>query len=165
MTSIINQIINFLKNNISSEFAIAIISMVPIVELRGAIPLGIGLGMPFTRAVIISYIGSTIPAFFIILLIGYVFKILRKIKFMDKLINKINEKTLKNKYKIEKYGYWGLLLFVGIPLPGTGIWTGSLLSHLLNMDKKKSFVAVALGNVLAGLIIAIVSGTFFNLVR
>ncbi len=61
MTSIINQIINFLKNNISSEFAIAIISMVPIIELRGAIPLGIGLGMPFTKAVIISYIGSTIP--------------------------------------------------------------------------------------------------------
>ena len=128
-------IIEFFKTNFTKEVAVFILSMIPIIELRGAIPVGLSLGIPYKETFLLSFLGSSLPAIPIVFLIGYVFFLLRKIGFFDRLITKITEKTLKKKEQIEKYGYVGLFLFVAIPLPGTGVWTGSLLSHLLGMKK------------------------------
>ena len=158
MSQIIKPIIDFFANNFSKEFAIFIIAMLPLIELRGSIPIGVALGIPMLKTIKISYLGSTIPAFFIVFLIGYVFNILRKIKFMDRLITKINDKTMSKKDQIEKYGYLGLILFVGIPIPGTGAWSGSLLAHLLDLKKGRAVLSIAIGNALAALIMATISG-------
>ena len=151
-------IIEFFKANFTKEVAVFILSMVPIIELRGAIPVGLSLGIPYKETFTLSVIGSSIPAIPIVYLIGYVFKILRHLEFFDKLITKITEKTLAKRDQLDKYGYIGLYLFVAIPLPGTGAWTGSLLSHLLGMKKIPSIIAVILGNLTAGIIVSIISG-------
>ena len=151
-------IISFIQTHFTREVATVLLSMIPIIELRGAIPLGMGLGIPYGKSLLLSIVGASVPPFFIIFLIEYVFKILRRFDFFDRLITKINEKTLSKKDQIDKYGYLGLLLFVGIPLPGTGAWTGTLLAVLLNLNKFKSLVAIIFGNILAGLIVATLSG-------
>lgn len=165
MSSIINNITQFFRTFFSPELTVAIVSMIPFIELRGAIPIGVAMGLPIKTAIIISLIGSTIPAILIIYLIGYVFDILRHIQFMDRLITKINVKTLSKREQIEKFGYIGLILFVGIPLPGTGAWSGSLLAHLLNLDKKKSILSIALGNMVAAIIISTLSYGIFKFIR
>lgn len=157
--------ISFLKSFLSKEIIVIIVSMLPLIELRGAIPIGIGLGMSFYESLVISFIGSTIPAILIVYLIKYVFFFLRKLKFFDNIITKIEVRTLSKREQIDKYGYWGLFLFVAIPLPGTGVWSGSLLSYLLGMKKLKSLAVVILGNLVAGVIIAIISNGAFNLIR
>lgn len=156
-------IITFIEANFTKEIATILLSMVPIIELRGAIPLGMGLGLTYSKSLILSIIGASIPPIFIIFLIEYVFKLLRRFDFFDKLITNINLKTLTKKDKINKYGYLGLMLFVGIPLPGTGAWTGTLLAVLMNLNKAKSLIAIFAGNILAGLIVATISGGIFSL--
>ena len=133
------------------------VSMVPIVELRGGLIAASILNVSFIRAFIICFIGNILPVPFILLLIEKIFNLLKKWNFTKKLVIKIEDKTYKKKDQITKYGYWGLLLFVGIPLPGTGAWTGSLLAVLLNLDKKKSFIYISLGVLLAGIIMSILS--------
>lgn len=165
MSLIINNITQFFRAFFSPEITVVIVSMLPFIELRGAIPIGVAMGLPLKTAIIISLIGSTIPAILIVYLIGYVFVILRNIQFMDKLITKINIKTLSKREQIEKFGYIGLILFVGIPLPGTGAWSGSLLAHLLNLDKKKSILAITLGNIIAAIIISTLSYGLFKFIR
>lgn len=160
-----SKIINFLKTHLSKELAVIIISMLPIVELRGAIPIGVSLGLGMKKSFILSYLGSIVPSIFIILLINWVFKLLSHIGFFERLIKKINEKTLAKSDQIQKYGYWGLLIFVAIPLPGTGVWSGSLVSVLLDLDKKKSFLIIALGNLIAGLIMAAISGSIYAILN
>ncbi|MDO5027091.1 MAG: small multi-drug export protein [Tissierellia bacterium] len=153
-----NAIIEFFKTNFTKEVAVFLLSMIPIVELRGAIPVALSLDLDYKSSFLISFIGSSIPAILIVYLIGYVFILLRKINFFDRLIDKITKKALLKRDKIDKYGYWGLFLFVAIPLPGTGVWTGSLISHLLNMNKIKSIITVIIGNLTAGIIVSIISG-------
>ena len=155
-----NGIIEFFKMNFTHEMAVIIISMIPVIELRGAIPVALSLGINYKKAFLISFIGSSIPAVLIIFLIGYIFSLLEKIGFFKKLIDKITIKALKKREQIDKYGYIGLFLFVAIPLPGTGVWTGSLISHLLQMNKFKSLLVVILGNLTAGIIVSLVSGAF-----
>lgn len=165
MTKIKNIVVNFFRKYFTREVTVAIISMLPLIELRGSIPVGLGLGLDYLKTVLISFIGSSIPAFFIIWFIGHIFDLLRHIGFMDRLINRINEKVYNKRDQIEKYGYWGLLLFVGIPLPGTGAWSGSLLAYLLKLNKPKALLAVIGGNALAATIMTIVSGAIFTIIR
>ena len=106
---------------------------------------------------IISFIGNILPIPFILLLINKIFELLKKIPYVKVPIIWLEEKTLKKKDKIDKYGVWGLLFFVAIPLPGTGGWTGALLASLLHLDRKKSFGVIAIGVFIAGLIITILS--------
>jgi len=106
---------------------------------------------------LISFLGNILPIPFILLLINKIFEWLKKIPYINRPIYWLEEKTLKKKDKIDKYGIWGLLLFVAIPLPGTGGWTGALLASLLHLDRKKSFGVIAIGVFIAGLIITVLS--------
>ena len=138
-----------------------IISLCPILECRLGMFTAISLlNMNPFLGFAISFLGNIIPIPFILLLINQIFEWLKKIPVINKPIYWLEEKTLKKRDKIDKYGIWGLLLFVAIPLPGTGAWTGSLLAALLHLDRKKSFGVICIGVFIAGLIISIASAVF-----
>ena len=148
------------------ELIVFIISLMPILELRGGLIASALLHLNIVRAFIICFIGNIIPIPFILWFITPIFDKLKKTKLFSGLVNKLESKAMSKKDKIEKLQYIGLLLFVGIPLPGTGAWTGSLIASMLNMDKKKSLVYAILGVILAGIIMMIVSyGIIDKLIR
>lgn len=153
-------IVNFfieLFSGINKNILVFLVSMLPIVELRGGLIAASLLHVEFIKAFIICFIGNILPVPFILLLIDKIFDLLKKWNPTKKIVTKLENKTLSKKEQINKYGYWGLLLFVGIPLPGTGAWTGTLLAVLLNLNKKKSFIFISLGVLLAGIIMSILS--------
>lgn len=116
--------------------------------------------MNIFKGFIISFLGNILPIPFILLLINKIFEWLKKVPGINKPIYWLEEKTLKKRDKIDKYGIWGLLIFVAIPLPGTGAWTGSLLASLLHLDRKKSFGVICLGVFCAGVIMTVLSKVF-----
>ena len=151
---------------------IFLISMVPLIELRGAIPVAVGLGLPLVPSIIISVVGNMLPVPFIFLFARRVLEWGKDKKVIGGFFTWCLEKGEKGGRKLEaKAGrglYWALLLFVGIPIPGTGAWTGTLAASILNMDFKKSVLFVLLGVLLAGAIMLAASlGVFgaINLVK
>lgn len=139
------------------ELIVFIISLMPILELRGGLIAAALLGLNGVKSFIICFIGNIIPIPFILWLITPLFSYLKKTKLFNGLVTKLENKAMNKKDKIEKLQYWGLLLFVGIPLPGTGAWTGCLIAALLNMDKKKAMLYAILGVIMAGIIMMFVS--------
>ncbi|SDJ84954.1 COG2426 family protein [Natronincola ferrireducens] len=135
------------------ELTVLLTAAMPIIELRGAIPVGVSLGMSPLHAFIISFIGSILPVPFLIFTIRPIFKALKQLKFFRGFIERITDKTLMRSGRIQRYGFWGLILFVAIPLPGTGVWTGTLASVLLDLRFKMAFPAIFIGNLMAGLIV------------
>lgn len=148
-------------HGIPDWLVVFIISVCPVLECRlGMFTAIVLLDMNPFVGFIISFLGNILPIPFILLLINKIFEWLKKIPVICKPILWLEEKTLKKRDKIDKYGIWGLLLFVAIPLPGTGGWTGALLASLLHLDKKKSFGVITIGVFIAGLIISILSLIF-----
>ncbi len=145
-------------HGIPDWLVVFIISLCPVLDCRlGMFTAIVLLGMNPLAGFIISFLGNILPIPFILLLINWIFKVLKKVPGINKIIFWLEEKTLKKRDKIDKYGIWGLLLFVAIPLPGTGGWTGALLASLLQLDKKKSFGVISIGVFIAGLIISVLS--------
>ena len=145
-------------HGIPDWLVVFLISLCPILECRlGMFTAIVLLQMNPFVGFLISFLGNIIPIPFILLLINWIFEILKKVPGLNKIVYWLEEKTLKKRDKMDKYGVWGLLLFVAIPLPGTGGWTGALLASLLHLDKKKSFGVIAVGVFIAGLIITILS--------
>ena len=137
---------------------IALISMIPLLELRGSILVaGILLQTSWLPTYASAVIGNMIPIPFILLFIKVIFNFMRKIKGIKKFPEWCEKKAMKHSSQIEKYGYFGLYLFVAIPLPGTGAWTGSLLAVLFGMDFKKSLLSVFCGVLTAGLIMSVIA--------
>lgn len=150
------------------EILVFIISLMPILELRGGLIAAALLGLDPIPSYIISIIGNVLPVPFILLLITKILVWMKnsKFKFFNKIANWLDEKVEKHKGQIEKFGYVGVVLFVGIPLPGTGAWTGSLIASVLNMDKKKTFLAVLVGIFMASIIMMLLSfGLIANIVH
>ena len=148
------------------ELIVFIISMLPILELRGGLIAASLLNLNIVSSFIICFIGNILPVPFILWFITPIFDKLKKTKKLSKFVNKLENKAMSKKDQIEKYQYWGLMLFVGIPLPGTGAWTGCLIAALLGMDKKKSFLFTTLGVLMAGIIMLILSfGVLGNIIR
>ncbi|GAB6117238.1 small multi-drug export protein [Thermoanaerobacter brockii subsp. lactiethylicus] len=154
MESFVKEILNFLPR----ELAVLFIAALPVIELRGAIPIGISLGLSPFYTTIISLIGSMIPAPFILFTIKPIFVRLKKTRLFKKLVDKLTDRSLKyNGEKIQKYGVWGLVLVVAIPLPGTGVWSGSLAAAILNMQFKQALSAIFIGNIIAAILVMILS--------
>lgn len=130
------------------------VSFVPLIELRGAVPIGTGLGLPWHTTLIVSIIGNCIPIPFILMFVKAILKWMRgcKIRLFNRISNWLHEKAEKNRVKIDKYAAWGLFIFVAIPLPGTGAWTGALVASLFDMPKGKAMLSIFAGVVSAGLI-------------
>lgn len=157
MESLMTWMIGELSGKISRELIVFVISMVPILELRGGLLAASVLNINIVRAVWICVIGNIIPVPFILFLITPVFNWLKRTRTFRPLVEKLESRALGKSEQIEKYQFWGLVLFVGIPLPGTGAWTGSLIASLLGMKFKKAFPAVLLGIAVACVIMSIVS--------
>lgn len=139
------------------------ISMVPIIELRGGLPYGIGFGLSYPLALAAAVLGNMLPVPFIIIYIKKIFRWLRRhFARMDAFVTKLENKAHLKGEKVERYGPAMLLLFVGIPLPGTGAWTGSLVAALLDMPLKKSVPYIFLGVLLAA---AIITGVTFGVIH
>ena len=135
-----------------------LVSMVPIIELRGGVPIATGMGVDWYIALPIAIIGNIIPVPFIIIFIKKIFAWMSKQKgFLARIVVKMENKANDKKDTIEKYGPWGLWLVVAIPLPGTGAWTGALIAAMMGISLKKAFPAIALGVVTAGIVIAFIS--------
>lgn len=139
------------------ELIVFVISLMPILELRGGLLAASLLNMNPITSFIICFIGNILPIPFILWFITPIFDRLKKTKHLSKLVNKIESKANSKREQIEKREFWGLLLFVGIPLPGTGAWTGSLIASMVGMNKKKSLLAAILGVILAGMIMMLLS--------
>lgn len=133
-----------------------IVSMVPVIELRGAIPLGVLNGLDVATAMVVSILGNLVPVPFIIVFIRKIFKWMQsKNETLAKVVRKMEEKADKKKEQVLKYEFWGLLILVAIPLPGTGAWTGALVAAMLDMQLKRAFPAIALGVLFAGIIVTV----------
>ena len=148
---------NHLSQFISPEGAVFIISMIPILELRGGLLAASLLKISAAKALPICIVGNIIPIPFILLFIRQIFKWMKKIKLFRGLIIKMENRAMGKSDQIKRYEFLGLLLFVGIPLPGTGAWTGALIASLLEVDIKKSSIAILCGLFMTSAIMYIVS--------
>ena len=155
-----------LSQYISPEGAVFLISMIPLLELRGGLLAASRLKISAVKAIPLCIVGNIIPIPFILLFIKQIFKVLKKTKIFRGLIIKLEDRAMRKSDQVKKYEFWGLMLFVGIPLPGTGAWTGSLIASLLEIDIKKSSLAILCGIIMATVIMYIVSyGLVGNLVH
>lgn len=151
---------------LTNYIIIFLISMVPLIELRGAIPYAVGFHLPMVQSYIICIVGNMVPMPFIFLFARRILEWGKDKKYIGKFFTFCLEKGHKGgealKQKAGRGLFWALLLFVGIPLPGTGAWTGTLAASILNMDFKTSMAAVLGGVVLAGVIMGLVSSGLFS---
>ena len=142
-----------------------LVSMLPIIELRGGLPYAILSGINPLLAVPLCIVSNLIPVPFILWFITPIFNWMKRTRLLRPIAEKLEQRAMKKKDQVEKSYFWGLLLFVGIPLPGTGAWTGSLIAAMLDIPKKKSIPAIALGVCLAAALMGILSlffeGLFF----
>lgn len=149
---------DFFLEFVGEELCVFFCSILPIIELRGAIPMAFALGLPWWQAFLISVLGNLLPVPFILLLINAVIKWMAgsRVPFFNKIADFLLKKVEKNRERIEKYSFWGLCLFIAIPLPMTGAWTGSLVAAVIGVKPQKAFISALLGVLLAGVIVTLI---------
>ena len=133
-----------------------LISMVPVIELRGAIPYGIGFGLEPWVVYVLTTVGNLLPIPFILLFIRKILQWMKRYEKLGKIAIKLEERAAGKSGKVRKSEFIGLLLFVAIPLPGTGAWTGALIAALMDMRLKRALSAIAIGILTAGIIVTLV---------
>lgn len=132
--------------------------MVPVIELRGAIPFGVAAGLSVPTAFVLSVIGNLLPIPILVVFTRKVFEWLRtKSIKLDNLVRKLEAKADKNKEVVLKYEFWGLMILVAIPLPGTGAWTGALVAAMMDMRLKRAMPAIIVGVIVAGIIVTAIT--------
>ena len=153
------EFVEWLTETTAGDFVMTMmVSMVPIVELRGGIPYGVASGLPVWLAYIAAFIGNLIPVPFIVVYIRRIFHWIRRhMPKLNNIIDKLEGKAHLKGRVMQKYQYLGLAIFVAIPLPGTGAWTGALAAAFLDMRLKKAFPAAVLGVAVAGFLISILT--------
>ena len=150
---IIQSIVTFFQDKIPNELTVFIISVLPVLELRGGLIAAKLLDMNIIRAFIVCYLGNMLPIPFILLFLRKIFDLMRKSKKLGKIVGKLEHKAEKHRKTIDKYGAWGLWVLVAIPLPGTGGWTGALVAEIMDIKFKKALPIIALGVLIAGFIV------------
>jgi len=152
-------ILDWLNNSISGEFIFTmLVSMLPVVELRGGIPFGAAMGLSVPLAALASVIGNMLPIPVLILFTSRVFQWLkRKIPWLNRIIDALERRAESKRSLVEKYRFWGLLILVAIPLPGTGAWTGALVAAVMGMNLKKSLPAIFFGVIVAAIIVSMIT--------
>jgi uncharacterized membrane protein len=150
---------NFFLETVGKELCVFFCSMLPIIELRGAIPLGAALGLEWWATYILAVLGNILPVPFILLFIKKIITWMSscRIKLFNKTANFLIRKAEKNRDRIEKYSFWGVCIFVAIPLPVTGAWTGSLVAAFIDMKFWKAILSCLFGVMIAGVIMTLAS--------
>jgi uncharacterized membrane protein len=148
----------FFLETVGREWCVFFCSMIPIIELRGAVPMGWAMGLEWWQTYIISVLGNMLPVPFILLFINKIIKWMAesKISLFNKVANWLLKKAEKNRAKIEKYAFWGVALFVAVPLPVTGAWTGSLVAAVIDMKFWKALLSALIGVMVAGVIMTVI---------
>ena len=154
MTEIIEQ---FFLELVGREWCVFLCAMIPIIELRGAIPLGAALGLHPVVNYLLAIAGNLLPVPFILLFIRKVLDWMERIPCFEKLVRWLRAKAEKGRGKVEKYAVIGLAIFVGVPLPGTGAWTGSLVAALMGMRFPKAMLSAICGVLAAGVLMSLIS--------
>ena len=144
-----------LVKNVPPDWRIILLSAIPVTELRASIPLALYLGMAPMKAFLLGVLGNIIPVLPILYLMNPAVNILKNIPFMAKFFDWLFARTRDKGDQVQKYGLLGLIIFVGIPLPGTGAWTGALLAFLFGFPILQSFFAVILGVIVAGILVTL----------
>ena len=159
LDSMVGAIRDFFLNTVGEELCVLYCSMIPIIELRGAIPMGALLGLPWWQSYLLSVLGNMLPVPLILLLIKAVIGWMAKsrVKFLNKISDFLLKRVEKRRDKIEKYSFWGVCLFVAVPLPVTGAWTGSLVAAMIDMKFWKALLSCLLGVMIAGVIMTVIS--------
>lgn len=147
---------------LNKEALVFIISLFPILELRGGVLAGYWLGLPLATTSIIAVVGNLLPIPFILLFIEKILAFLEEHNILTNFIRKLKDRALHKSKGLENMEFIGLMLFVGIPLPGTGAWTGALVAETLQMDRKKAMLAIIFGVIIALVIMLIVSYGVLN---
>lgn len=137
------------------EVALFVVSMMPLIELRGAVPIGLATGMPWYEVLPICYLGNLLPIPFVMLFGVKLIDWLSTLKPFRKIATRYKQKLISKSSSVTKYAKIGLMLFVAVPLPGTGAWSGAVIAALLDMPLKKAFISIALGVVIAGLLMTL----------
>ncbi|WP_343286310.1 small multi-drug export protein [Pseudoflavonifractor sp. An176] len=152
-------LMQWLTTDLNGEFILTLlVSMLPVVELRGGIPFGVAAGLPVWAAYLAAVIGNLLPVPFIVVYIQRIFMFMRQnMPRLNSVVDKMEQKAHLKSASVLKYQYLGLAIFVAIPLPGTGAWTGALVAAFLDMRLKKALPSIAGGVLSAGLIISILS--------
>ena len=152
-------LMQWLTETMAGEFTLTmLVSMIPVVELRGGIPFGVASGLPVWAAFIAAVIGNLIPVPFIIVYIRRIFQWMRqKMPRLNRLVDRLERKAHLKGQKVTKFKYLGLMLFVAVPLPGTGAWTGSLAAAFLDMPLRKAIPSIFTGVLVAGIAISILT--------
>ena len=151
---VVLDLLEWLQNNQLGEMVFTtLVSMVPVVELRGGLPFGVALGLPYWAAYLSAVVGNILPAPFIVVYIRRIFQWMRRrLPRLDHLVDRLEAKAHLKGRTVTKYKYLGLFIFVAIPLPGTGAWTGGLAAAFLDMPLRKAIPSIFCGVVTAGLI-------------
>ena len=155
-----DSLINWFTSTLSfmpKELIAFIISMVPILELRGGLIAASLLGIGVFKAIVLCVLGNIVPIPFILFFITPIFNWMKKTKLFRPMVEKLEKKSMAKSEQIQKYEFWGLALFVGVPLPGTGAWTGALIAALLGIKTKKASLAIFVGLIIATIIMTIIS--------
>lgn len=160
--NIVNSMVDFFKDTIPSELIVFVISLFPILELRGGMIAAKLLDVEFVKAFFICYVGNILPLPFILLFIRKIFQFLKRFEKIGKMIERLEIRSMRKSESVKKYRLWGLFAFVAIPLPGTGGWTGSLIAALLDMRISHSFPVIAVGVLVANIIMSIFSYGFLG---
>ncbi len=147
---------------LSDEIMVILIAAMPVLELRGAIPFGVSLGMHPLHAMLLGILGSMLPVPFLLLFLKPIFREMRKNSLFRKFVEWLTRRTMKKAKNIKKYSALGLLIFVAVPLPTTGVWTGSIAAALLDMRFRTAMLAIFVGNCIAALIMMILSHAAFG---
>lgn len=162
--AITDYLVGIFQGTIPKEFIIFIISMFPVLELRGGMIAAKLLDVELLKAFVICYFGNILPIPFILLFIRRIFQFLKKFDKIGKLVEKLEVRSMRKSEQVKRWRNWGLLVFVAVPLPGTGGWTGALIAALLDMRIKTSFPIIALGVLIANLIMSVFSYGLLGLI-
>ena len=153
------EILYWLNDTLSGEFCFTVlVSMIPVIELRGGIPFGVGVGLPVWLAYLAAIIGNMLPVPFIVVYIRRIFQWMRRhLPRLNHLVTRLEQKAHLKGRMVTKYKYLGLAIFVAIPLPGTGAWTGALAAAFLDMPLRKALPSIFAGVLVAGVAISILT--------
>ena len=153
------EILQWLNDTLSGEFCFTVlVSMIPVIELRGGIPFGVGVGLPVWLAYLAAIIGNMLPVPFIVVYIRRIFQWMRRhLPRLNHLVTRLEQKAHLKGRMVTKYKYLGLAIFVAIPLPGTGAWTGALAAAFLDMPLRKALPSIFAGVLVAGIAISILT--------
>ena len=142
---------------VAKRLIVFFLSMVPVIELRGAIPIGFGFKLPLWETLVLSIGGNILIVPFIVLLFNQMLRVMRKFRLTAKIANNIEARTQRKSEKVENLLFWGLVLFVAIPLPGTGAWTASMIAGLLQVKARKAVIPIVMGVIGAAIIVTLIT--------